>query len=96
MTAAELLEYRWQVIATDVQQFANERDISAVNSKLIRRLDDTLTTIVARMVDDGIHGDESDELLGFIDRLHGIVHDEVLTWAESIETARLERRRAVR
>ena len=41
-TKRDLLQERWTTMTRDVQRFENESDISGVNSRRWRRIDDTL------------------------------------------------------
>ncbi|HEV8546213.1 MAG TPA: hypothetical protein VGQ64_07950 [Candidatus Limnocylindrales bacterium] len=91
----DLLEERWHMIETDVQEFEDRlsRGPQEVNSKLYRRITETTREIGARMVH-GIESESEAESLEWLEaRAWSAIMDLVVPWAGDVELKRIERRR---
>lgn len=92
-TQRELLEERWKVLMRDVQRVPGEYDISTVNSRRFRLIDDTLDELAGMLVDE-VNGDEMDTLTGTTEYIWTVIRQRLLTWAEQTEEQRAARRAA--
>lgn len=89
-TQLELLEERWKVITRDVARFKNESDISGVNSRRWRRIDDTLDELAAMLVGE-VNGNETDSLTAATEGIWAEIELRLLAWAEQTEEQRAMR-----
>lgn len=86
-TKRELLEERWSVLTRNVVRFKGEDEISGVNSRRYRRIDETLDELAAMLVHE-VHDNETDSLTAVTDGIWVEIESRLLAWAEMIEEGR--------
>lgn len=88
------LEIVWSTITRDVRRFSGEYGLSNVNSKRWTKIDDTMQELAGLLVEefDG-HAGEPD-LVQVTETIWQDIHDKLLAWAEAVEIARDEHRKA--
>jgi hypothetical protein len=86
----ETLEVVWRTITRDVQRFSDTADIGTVNSKRWERIQGKLEELAAMLVDE-VPEHETESLVTMTEGIWKDIHDRMIGWALSIETARVER-----
>jgi hypothetical protein len=90
----EVLEVIWQTITRDVERFSDTAGIGPVNSKRWTRVDETLEELAVMLVED-VFTSEAESLTALTEGIWQDIHDRMIEWALSTETARVERRMGV-
>lgn len=95
----DVLEERWMMAATKVTRFVEDGNgVSWDLSKRWCRVDRALDEFAALLVEDGFTDndyDTKDGLLRVKERIWGVIHDELVAWAEEHERGRWTPRRRV-